>query len=705
MIVKQQLLSFYYLLLLSYKSIIKVPIIHSFIIQNTNRNILLKKHYNNKGWMNNSAIRPIKSSASISRGRILLSNNNDDNDDKLISDIPIEERGIGVGIDLGTTNSCIAILDESSNNIPKIIPVKNCRTIPSIVSLNNNNELVKVGHHDEDEEEMEDMENDGNILIYRHVKRIIGQGCTMAYKNINIVPQLNIDTMSTSSVTSIKGKGKGKKGKGKKDKDNITLTLGKQLAEAKENPALLKTLTKELITPDEISSYILKTLFATVEKSIGSNQKVTRAVIGVPAYFNDMQRDATMNACRLAGVTRVRLLREPEAAALAYGIGRNTALKDDSEEDEGELVLVFDLGGGTYDVSMLHVSSGLIEVVATAGNNMLGGSDFDLNIATYFSNRITAQAKPNFLKDKDVSDIMLQAAERVRISLTNNKSLNLKLPLTKKGWIDISSYPGSIIQTQQNYQEGSHNDDEIIKHVYCQFTRTQMEQLNNDLYQQLLKPIREVAIMSQALLPGDARPSAAQAALSMEEQMHSNNQVATEFDDFYNENENEVDDDYDIDQDTLLKLKQAQSMDPKQLRKQQQKARKQARQLQSQEKNYRKQKRNANQDVTKSIISQKAQSTNTKNLKVQDGIHGKPISQVILVGGATRMPAIGRLLGAVTGVIPKKTVHPDEAVALGCAIQAGILDGGGYNDGLQVLTPMQAAIVRAMAKKKSMNIS
>ena len=669
LVASSQKLNFYYLLLF-YKSIILVPTLHSFLIQNNN-NIFIYSN-NNKGW--------IKSS-SISRTRISSSNDNN-NDDKLISDIPIEERGIGVGVDLGTTNSCIAILDESNNNIPKIIPIQNCRTIPSIVSLDDKNELVKVGHHDE-------MEGGGEsgILVYRHVKRIIGQGCTMAYKNMNIVPQLNIDITTTTS-----NKSKGKKGKNNK-KDNIDRipTLEKQLQEAKTNPILLKSLSSTFITPEEISSHVLKTLFKSVEKSIGNNQKVTRAVIGVPAYFNDMQRDATMNACKLAGVKRVRLLREPEAAALAYGIGRNTILTNE-DEDEDELVLVFDLGGGTYDVSMLHVSSGLIEVVATAGNNMLGGSDFDLTIAHYFSKLIMQKGKPNFLKDKDVSDVLLQSSERVRISLTNNKVLNLKLPLTKKGWMDASSYPGSIIQTSQE-------EDDSEDCIYCEFTRMQMEQLNNNLFQQLLKPIREVAIMSQALLPGDARPSVVQAAFSNEE-LSEDTTLDNLYDDFY-ENKEKSDDD--IDQDTLVKLKQIQSIDPNKLRKQQQKARKQARQLQSQEKNYRKQKRNAKQDTT--TISNIAQSTNNKNSKIQDGIHGKPISQVILVGGATRMPAIGRLLGAITGVTPKKTVNPDEAVALGCAIQTGILDGGGYDNGLQVLNPMQAAIVRAMAKKKGMNIS
>jgi molecular chaperone DnaK (HSP70) len=158
----------------------------------------------------------------------------------------------------------------------------------------------------------------------------------------------------------------------------------KQILDAQENPTKLYLPPNDegnrlTVTPEFISCQILKKLFEAAEKHTG--QKVDRAVIGVPAYFHDEQRDATIRACHMAGVEKVRLLREPEAAALSYGVGKEQI----GQGDMDELVLVFDLGGGTYDVSMLVVGGGLTEVISTSGNVVLGGSDFDYRIAQYFS--------------------------------------------------------------------------------------------------------------------------------------------------------------------------------------------------------------------------------------------------------------------------------------------------------------------------------
>jgi len=200
-------------------------------------------------------------------------------------------------------------------------------------------------------------------------------------------------------------------------------------------------------------------------------------VIGVPAYFNDAQRDATILACKLACVDCVRLLREPEAAALAYGIGRDNVISEE-KEGEGELVLVFDLGGGTYDVSILQVGGGVMEVIATAGNNMLGGSDFDVKIAEFIHSKI-----PN-LEKSEVKDKILRSAEAIRIYLSNQKKCVLTLPTTEKGWMSMSK-PQEVIVPKPHANEN---------YIKCELTRKEMENLCNDLFLSLLKPLREVAI-------------------------------------------------------------------------------------------------------------------------------------------------------------------------------------------------------------------
>jgi hypothetical protein len=206
--------------------------------------------------------------------------------------------------------------------------------------------------------------------------------------------------------------------------------------------------------------------------------------------------------------------------------------------------------------------------------------------------------------------------------------------------------------------------------------------------------------MSGAMLPGDARPSVVEAAFEMEEEMERAMRQAQDesrtlaFEDFYNDDTGKElaatatisspSDVADVDPDMLLQL---QELDMKERKRAQQKGRKKARNVAKQERKFRQEKRKVDASVDN---------------KVLDGISGRPISQVVLVGGATRMPAIGRLLAALTGVVPQKTVNPDEAVATGCAVQVGVLDGSEELGGLTVLTPMQAAIMRAVAKKEGL---
>ena len=605
--------------------------------------------------------------------------------DQLVSDTPIDQRGIGVGIDLGTTNSAAAILVDG---IPIIVPVddtssKSGRTIPSVVSIFSKDKVL-VG------KEAVQSEVDNPSATYRNVKRVLGQGGTTAAVSAEVVPNLLVKSASARR----KGRNIGK------HKSTMQPSLTQQLKEAEESPAKLQCAVDDIsiLAPEDISAKVLRKLYDAVEKQRGTGEKITRAVIGVPAYFNDAQRDATLRASKLAGVEKARLLREPEAAALAYGIGKEQA----GEKEDDELVLVFDLGGGTFDVSILEVGGGITEVVATAGNNMLGGSDFDTRIAEFMAKRMSSHgAEKNYLRDGgDVADAMVRAAEAVRVFLSNNKAANLALPLTSEGWLKVANARDILIldtlgENNDLTEAGTSNST----HVLCQLTRKRMEELCLDEFLALLKPVREVALLSRAMLPGDANPEAVMAAMEMEEEMDQMTEGRGQafldfFDDVKGEATSKEEEDDEIDADTLLMLKE---VDIKERKKAQQRGRKKARELAASSQKFRKEKRKADETSPFKLATGGKRGD---NVKVRDGITGRPISPVVLVGGATRMPAIGRLLAAMTGVVPQKTVNPDEAVALGCAVQVGILDGDQDLGGFQVLNPFQASLMRAMAKQQ-----
>jgi molecular chaperone DnaK (HSP70) len=656
--------------------------------------------------------------------QVLLHSSIEDDDDfimpdagTLISDIPESQRGIGVGIDLGTTNSAISILTDDGN--PKLIKVEGKSTIPSIVTIQQLEEdedddedgpfisaEVQMSNYDDDDDD-DDMNtySNENGFTYRHVKRVIGMGTTTAAANAEVVPHLVIRTASQRR----KGKSLNKKSK---TEGSVGLGLENLMKEARENPVRLslpegidadifeenvKEENEGTVSPELVSSVILEKLITAAEEETG--ERITRLVIGVPAYFNDMQRDATVRAAEIASSIpkeRIRLLREPEAAALAYGIGKQQIGKGDEEQP----VLVFDLGGGTFDVSILEVGGGIYEVLATGGNIMLGGSDFDARIAQHCSKIMTKNGcVKNYWRDAgDVAQKLVTSAEQIRIALSNTREVVLGLPITAEGWLEMENPKDVILSTRKDdekYQDitdaGSSNGSRAI----VKFSRKAFEQMCLEEFLALLRPVREVAILAGAMLPGDASPSAVEAVLQMEEELEMElAQNADTFADFYDESgeaEEEPEDD-DISQEMLLQLKEF--ADPKDQKKKQQKGRKRARNTQKDERKFREQKRKADEDARR--------RSNTQNTKVRDGINGRRITQVVLVGGATRMPAIGRLLAATTGVVPQKTVNPDECVALGCAVQVGILDG--INTELQVLSPIEAAMMRALAKKRGVEV-
>jgi len=209
-----------------------------------------------------------------------------------------------------------------------------------------------------------------------------------------------------------------------------------------------------------------------------------------------------------------------------------------------------------------------------------------------------------------------------------------------------------------------------------------------------MRPLREVAILAGVMLPGDSSPAAVNAALQLEEEAESYNQRGKEMLQLFSSDQVimlDQQDDIGLDDAILLELN---AMDLKDQKKAQQRGRKRAREIQRDEKKYREEKRKVEDALRKKV-------SNPSDIKVRDGINGRRITQVVLVGGATRMPVISRLLSVVTGVPIQRTVNPDEAVALGCAIQVGILDG--INEELKVLSPIEAAMMRALAKKRGLD--
>ena len=468
----------------------------------------------------------------------------------------------------------------------------------------------------------------------------------------------------------------------------------------------------------------------------------------------------------MAGVDKVKLLPEPEAAALAYGSASTPDEESSVIDSEGELILVFDLGGGTFDVSILEVGGGITEVLVTVGNNRLGGTDFDKRVAEYLSSQAvemgrkinnerkrqkksldldandleiegTKKEKPIQVKDwfnvgsGQVQDIILCVAEEVRKSLSNKKAVDVVLPFSQEGWAKLAARDGDDFSSFITHDEatlanlGLKRDDYTV----VSLDRKTFEIICADELQLLLQPIREAAIMAGVLLPGDARPSFVENALAMSKEAGDGGEDFWDFDDdegggpvlVKTAQGGVIDESPPKDALSDEALLQIQQMDLKAQKKAQQRGRRKARDVDKRERSYRKQKKSALDEATQASLLGKQpkkerngsgtspiQSVSVGNERVQEGIHGRPLSRIVLVGGATRMPVIGKLLKAVVGMVPQRTVHPDEAVALGCAVQAGILDG--ENEGLvggmsAVLSPMQAAVMRALAQKRGMEVN
>ncbi len=371
-------------------------------------------------------------------------------------------KEIILGIDLGTTNSCVSILDGDK---PRVLETpEGKRTVPSVVSYKN-----------------------GEFIVGEAAKRQM--------------------ITNTNTIASIK----------RKIGTSEKVKLG-----------------EKMLTPEEVSAKILGYIKDYAEQKIG--HKVSKAVITVPAYFNDAQRTATKNAGKIAGLQVERIINEPTAAALAYGADKT---------DKEQKILVYDLGGGTFDVSVLDMADGSFEVLATSGDNNLGGDDWDQKIIDWLLAEIKSEYNVDLSKDKMAMQRLKEAAEKAKIDLSGQKETQILLP-----YISMTA-------------EGPLNVEKTL-------SRAKFESLTKDLLDRTIAPVED-AIKESKL---------------------------------------------------------------------------------------------------------------TKD----------QIDQVLLVGGSSRMPAVQELVKKLTCKTPNKTINPDEVVAMGAAIQGGVLTGDVDNILLLDVTPLTLSI-------------
>ncbi len=324
-----------------------------------------------------------------------------------------------IGIDLGTTNSCVAVMDGKE---PKVIEnAEGARTTPSMVAYTEDNEVL-VGQP----AKRQAVTNPENTLFA--IKRLIGRRFT--------------DKMV------------------KKDKELVPY----EIVKADNGDAWVKA-RGEKYAPAQVSAHILTKMKETAERYLG--EPVTRAVITVPAYFNDSQRQATKDAGKIAGLTVERIINEPTAAALAYGL----------DKKEAGVIAVYDLGGGTFDVSVLEIGDGVFEVKSTNGDTFLGGEDFDMRIVDYLADEFKKAQGVNLRGDKLALQRLKEAAEKAKIELSSATQTEVNLPFITA-------------------------DASGPKHLTMKFTRAKLESLVDDLIQRTVAPCKS-ALKDAGLSPGD----------------------------------------------------------------------------------------------------------------------------------------------------------------------------------------------------------
>ncbi|HUX80334.1 MAG TPA: molecular chaperone DnaK [Alphaproteobacteria bacterium] len=312
-----------------------------------------------------------------------------------------------IGIDLGTTNSCVAIMDGKEGRV--IENAEGGRTTPSMVAFTNTGERL-VGQA----AKRQAVTNPEHTLFA--IKRLIGRRFDdpVTKKDMNLVPYKIVEGPNGDAWVEIEGK---------------------------------------KYSPSEISGFILQKMKETAENFLG--EKVTQAVITVPAYFNDSQRQATKDAGKIAGLEVLRIINEPTAAALAYGL----------DKKEGEVIAVYDLGGGTFDVSILEIGDGVFEVKSTNGDTFLGGEDFDQRIIDFLADEFKKEQGIDLRKDKLALQRLKEAAEKAKIELSSAVNTDVNLPFITA-------------------------DASGPKHLNVKLTRAKLESLVEDLIQRTVKPCK-----------------------------------------------------------------------------------------------------------------------------------------------------------------------------------------------------------------------
>ncbi|MDR6263297.1 molecular chaperone DnaK [Roseobacter sp. N2S] len=393
-----------------------------------------------------------------------------------------------IGIDLGTTNSCVAIMDGSQ---PKVVEnAEGARTTPSIVGFTDDERLVGQAA------KRQAVTNPENTLFA--IKRLIGRSVNdpAIKKDAKHLPYSIVDGGNGDAWVEVKG---------------------------------------EKYSPSQVSAFILGKMKETAESYLG--ESVTEAVITVPAYFNDAQRQATKDAGKIAGLDVLRIINEPTAAALAYGL----------DKEGGKTIAVYDLGGGTFDVSVLEIDEGLFEVKSTNGDTALGGEDFDMRIVEYLAAEFKKENGVDLTKDKMALQRLKEAAEKAKIELSSSSQTEINQP-----FISMDSKSGQPL------------------HMVMKLTRAKLESLVADLIKRTMKPCQDA-------------------------------------------------------------LKDA-------------------------------------------------------------GLSKDDIDEIVLVGGMSRMPKVIEEVTKFFGKEPHKGVNPDEVVALGAAIQAGVLQGDVKDVVLLDVTPLSLGI-------------
>src|ERR1043166_8157395 len=313
-----------------------------------------------------------------------------------------------IGIDLGTTNSCVAVMEGST---PKVIEnSEGARTTPSIVAFTSDGERL-IGQA----AKRQALTNPEHTFFA--IKRLIGRRFDdpMTQKDIGMVPY--------------------------------------KIVKAGNGDAWVQGRENKQFAPSEISAFILQKMKETAESYLG--EKVSQAVITVPAYFNDAQRQATKDAGKIAGLEVLRIINEPTAAALAYGMDKKGS----------GTIAVYDLGGGTFDISILEIGDGVFEVKAVNGDTFLGGEDFDKRVIDYLADEFKKEHGIDLRKDRLALQRLKEAAEKAKIELSSSMQTDVNLP---------------FITADQNGP----------KHLNIKLSRAKLEQLVDDLIQKTVEPCR-----------------------------------------------------------------------------------------------------------------------------------------------------------------------------------------------------------------------